>query len=459
MFAIWQIHVRVGNSAAVLTAGGLLLVSLVLSRLVLGLKFTSGPMLYLALLGLFHLGLVVPWALGVYDINRAPWFAPYGLTGGLALVTYSILAYQLGLLLALRGEAISDGFPIERDSKLENSQVFAAGSFLFAFAAILFVLGLVQLDPTGYYKLTYSDTFRLRAESDPRLFGTGMTFASIGLCLAVAGASKQRLRLTFLCALLWAFMLFYLGFRGPALIACLIVYTVALKKGTEFPRWFPWLVSVFLLVAIPIMGVVRDKPLNDRSFDSSINFLDAPAEMGQSIRPLIETEALIGPADYRHGKTYLIALKAIIPNLALRWEAPATESLDDLPPSHWITAIAEPWTYKNYGGIGFSAIAEPYMNFGVGGVILYFFLLAYGLVHLEQVSIRSSYALAIWGLILGPLLWTTRNDFSNFFRPAAWGLLCLAAVRIFSTGDPIITRPKQRGRSAFIAKLFQAKRV
>lgn len=445
LVAVWQFHVRINEPTASISAGALLLVSLMFSRYVLGLPFTSGPMLYLALLGLFHLGFVVPWALDLYNINRAPWFAPQGLSHALVLVSYSILAYQFGLFAALRGERFSAGLPIERDPIPENSKMFIAGNFTFVCGVIMSVLGLIQLDPTGYYRITYSDTFRLRAESDPRFFGTGMTFAAIGLCMAVAGASRQRTRLILLCAALWALMLFYLGFRGPALIICLIVYAVALKKGMNFPRVFPWLASAFLLVAIPIMGIARDEPLNNRAFDGSINVLDAPAEMGQSIRPLIETEALTGHADYRHGKTYLIALKAVVPNLALHWEAPTPESPEDLPPSQWITAITEPWTYRNYGGIGFSAIAEPYMNFGIAGVVGYFFLLAYALVRLEKIAIHNSYVLASWGLILGPLLWTVRNDFTSFFRPAVWGLLCLGIVRMSSKSFGLVSRVwKQR---------------
>ena len=198
--------------------------------------------------------------------------------------------------------------------------------------------------------------------------------------------------------------------------------------------------------------MVRDEPLNERTFGYSVNILDVPIEMGQSIRPLIETESRIGPTDYRHGKTYLIALKSIIPNLALRWQASTTEVLDDLPPNLWITALADPWTYKNYGGMGFSAIAEPYMNFGVAGVVGYFLLLAYALVRLEQVSIRSSYALATWGLILGPLLWTTRNDSSNFFRPVVWGLLFLGVLWIGSTGISLLARKKRDAKLMFDSK-------
>jgi oligosaccharide repeat unit polymerase len=446
--AVWQTQVGSSDSVLALTSGFLLLVTLALSRYVLGLGFTTGPMLYLTLLGLFHLGLVVPWALGIYDIARAPWFAPYGLAKSMGLIGYSILAYQLGLVVAVGLGGGRERPSVGDGSGLENRNLFLTGNLIFLVGAIMFVIAVIRLDPAGYYRLTYSETFRLRAESDPRLFGTGMTFVSIGLCLAVAGASKRQLRATFLGAGFWVIALFYLGFRGPALIAGLIVYAVALKKRVMFPRWLPWLAAALLLVAVPMERLVRDKPLNERSSTFSlhdINILDGPAEMGATIRPLVETEAVMGPTNYRHGQTYLIGLKAVLPNLALRWQATSQASLDDLPPNHWITAIADPWAYRNYGGIGFSAIAEPYMNFGLPGVVVYFFLIALLLIWLEQASIRSPYALACWALLLGPLLWTTRNDFANFFRPAIWGLLFLGVARIFGGNYSITARNAHRG--------------
>src|ERR1700675_3575760 len=79
IIAIWEVRVVRNDSSAVLVAGAVLAASFVFSRLVLHLRLTTAPMLYLALLGLFHLGLVVPWALGLYDVNRMPWFEPFGL--------------------------------------------------------------------------------------------------------------------------------------------------------------------------------------------------------------------------------------------------------------------------------------------------------------------------------------------------------------------------------------------
>jgi oligosaccharide repeat unit polymerase len=437
--AIWGIAVRRSDSTLALTAGAVLLVSLAISRYAFALNFTTGPVLYLILLGLFHLGLVVPWTLGIYDISKVPWFIPHGLSRALALIIYSFLSFESGLFVALGVLGHAKGVSDKDDSNLENAKVFTVGGLLFLAAILMFVFGLINLDPVGYYRLTYSEVFRLEAETDPRFFGSGITVAFIGLCLAVAGASKRRLRATFLGTGLWVSMLFYFGFRGPALIAGLMVYAVALKKRIVFPRWLPWLAAAFLLVAIPMEFAVREQPLNER-FPTSleeINILDAPAEMGTSIRPLVETADLIGPGKYHHGKTYLVGIRGIVPNLALRWEPSSTESIDNLPPSHWITAVVDPWSYRNYGGMGFSAVAEPYMNFGIPGVVIFFLGLAFLLVWLERVSIRSSYSLASWALVVGSLLWTTRNDFSNFFRPAIWGLLCLGIIRVFSGTRPL----------------------
>jgi hypothetical protein len=432
LVSIWLTRVLPGDPALAVTAGFLFLSSLAVSHWIFGLNFGSAPMLYLILLGLFHLGLVFPWALGVYDPSRAPGFLPHRLDRAISLVIYAIAAYEFGLFVSWQFTPrahVSACLP-EEDGAAE---LFFGGSFLALVGMVMFVAGLIGLDPVDYYRLTYSETFRLRAESDPRFFGSGITLASIGVSIAIAGASRRRVRPVLVGSAVWICALLYWGFRGPALILTLISYVIVVRKGVSFPRWVPILGCAFLLVLLPVLRIAREQP--DRFAGISFrdfNLLDGPAEMGGSIRPLIETAAVVGRSDYRYGRTYWLAIKDIVPNLALRWQAPETESLDDLPPSHWITAIVDPWTYKNGGGMGFSAVAEPYLNFGTPGLIVYFALLAFLLVKLERVSWTSPYALAAWALILGPLLWTTRNDFSNFFRPAFWGLCYTGAIRVFS---------------------------
>lgn len=463
LFAIWQTQLRGNDAGAALASGLLLVLSLLFARYVLRVPYASGAMVYLILLGLFHLGLVVPWALGIYDISRTPSFTPHGLSRSIALINYAIISFDLGLVIAqFAGKGRRANLLKRSANDAENHEVYVAGCLLLAAGIIMFIVGLIGLDPLGYFRLTYSETFRLRAESDPRLFGSGITIAFIGLSIAAAGASTRRFRIVSAVGAVWLISLMYWGFRGPALIAAIVVYIIARKKGLSIPRSAPLAAVGCALLILPVLRAGRESPLNERFSQLSLkdfNILDGPAEMGMSIRPLVETIDLIGPNDFRWGKTYWLGLEGIVPNLALRWEASSTRAEDELPPSHWITAIVDPWSYKNYGGMGFSAVAEPYMNFGVGGVVVYFGLLAFLLVWLEQISARNSFALAAWALILGPLLWTTRNDSSNFFRSAVWGLLTLAVVKALSKAYSRIFDKRNTGLAKLGSGLERAKHV
>jgi O-antigen polysaccharide polymerase Wzy len=461
LFAIWQTTLRGNDSTAILATGLLFTVSLLFDRYVLRLPFATGPMVYFMLLGLFHLGLVVPWALGIYDISRTASFFPHGLSRSIVLINYSIIAFEVGLILALYAGKKGANTIRQSASQPENREVYVAGCLLLGAGITMFIVGLIGLDPLGYFRLTYSETFRLRAESDPRLFGSGITIAFIGLSIAAAGSSPRRFRIAAAVGTIWLLSLMYWGFRGPALIAAIIAYIIARKKGLKISRWSPLLATGALLI-LPVLRTGREAPLNERFSQLSFkdfNILDGPAEMGMSIRPLVETVDLMGAKDFRRGKTYLLGIEGIVPNLALKWEASSKGREDELPPNHWVTAMVDPWTYKNYGGMGFSAIAEPYMNFGVPGVVFYFIILAFFLMCLEQVSIRNSYTLAAWALVLGPLLWTTRNDFSNFFRPAVWGLLTLVAIRAYSRTYPIIFDKRNPAISKFNSNLERIKNV
>ena len=112
----------------------------------------------------------------------------------------------------------------------------------------------------------------------------------------------------------------------------------------------------------------------------------------------------------------------VIPNLAMEWQGGSYLTIAELPPSRWVTRIVEPWIYQRSGGLGFSAVAEPYMNFGAPGVALYFLALGFGLVRFGTAAQESPTRLAIWAMALGPLIWTARNSFTVFVRPAVWGV-------------------------------------
>jgi hypothetical protein len=94
------------------------------------------------------------------------------------------------------------------------------------------------------------------------------------------------------------------------------------------------------------------------------------------------------------------------------------------------------------------------MNFGVPGVAVYFFFLAALLVAAYRGDAAQPTRLALWAVVLGPLLWTVRNDFHGFFRPVLLGIACLAAARLLTNSLPFAlsrskAEPKLRRAIAF----------
>ena len=233
--------------------------------------------------------------------------------------------------------------------------------------------------------------------------------------------------------LCWVGGIFFLGFRGFALIPGLVVLALMRHRGYQPRAWVGVSLLVVVLAAIPLARAVRDQRIGERSLArawSRVQLLDGIVEMGGSLRPLVHTIAYLDHPSWRWGKTYWQSLGTVWPNLARQWEGAQYLALDDLPPNHWLTVQADPDLYRQAGGLGFSAVAEPYMNFGVAGVLAYFFALGALLTRAAELRSIRPLPLAACATVLGPLLWTTRNSFEVFFRPALWGLVMVLAARL-----------------------------
>jgi hypothetical protein len=190
-----------------------------------------------------------------------------------------------------------------------------------------------------------------------------------------------------------------------------------------------------LLVAVPAARSLRDNPLAQRSLaDVAVGLhpLEGVEEAGGSLRPLVHTLDLMANEPYRWGYTYWQAVEMILPNLELEWESGGYTPVEKLPPSLWMARLAAPWHYYHGGGLGFSAIAEPYMNCGVPGVMAFFALLGGALVWCDRLDGLRPARVAVWAMALGPLLWTARNAFTVFVRPTVWGALLVLGAYLLS---------------------------
>ena len=428
-FALWP---EDDGTAALLTGAAFLLCGLGCWR-GLGLHPLSPAMVYLYVFGVFHLGLVVPWGLGL-DIGAAPsWLRDSSLGEALFLIVAALMSYWAGAALAV-WKWPGGARPTRRGSYDNNIlawsglAVFLAGCGMFLWGA--WTIGFDRLSSANYFEI-----YKLTNWYDPRFFVTSLTVAPIGLYLMAAGAPRRRLGWTAASAAIWSGTIFALGFRGFGLIPVITILAVLHKRRVNPPRWAYVAGGVVLLAAIPAVTVMRDARLGERSAVEaleSVRPLAAVNEMGASLRPLVHTVHYMETEPLRAGSTYWRGLLAVLPNLSLDWQGGSYVPLDELPPSHWVTKQAAPWIYRHFGGLGFSAVAEPYMNFGTPGVVAFFFLLPMALIGVDRLDASRPTRLALWAVLLGPLLWTTRNSFGTFFRPALMGLLVVGAARFIS---------------------------
>jgi hypothetical protein len=428
-----------------LAAGTMLIVSIGLCLWVLRLHPLSPAMVYLYVFGLFHLGLVTPWALGIHSSSLPYWMLRYRLSPALNLVIVALTAYQVGATLAASrwGRHTTRGRASR--TRYHNRGLYHLGMLLVLVGFGLFAWGIRNIGFGRFLNANYIDTFELVQMYDPRFFVTSLSVLPVGLYIVAASAPWRRIAVVPAVTALWCSMIFFLGFRGLALIPLIVALAVLNKRGFRLPGTVYVAGLLVLLIAIPVARSMRNDRLAERSVAdavSEVRALSAVEEMGGSLQPLIHTIRLMENENLRWGKTYWQAFQRILPNLAFDWESSTYVPIEEMTPTHWVTRLAAPWKYRHFGGLGFSAVAEPYMNFGTAGVVGYFLLLSVALVWADRFDNGAPTRLALWATLLGPLLMTTRGSFDSFFRPVVWGWLIVLGLRV--VGDSIVESRRLR---------------
>jgi len=406
------------------------------SKYVLGFGFLSAPMLFLAGLGLFHLGLVVPWALGLYDTSEVWWFRREELGPPLGLVTLAFLGLQLGVIVGLRRRIVGGGNQNGTRARfLQDGPLFWGGLILLAVGLIAYSAGLYQIFGWDFFSYAYGETFSVLRQADTRLIYFGVLVVPIGIYLAIAGASPTRLRVVLVLIAIWGMWQLFAGVRSRAFIVGLMALYLLAKKGVRLPRVSYPVMIALALVIIPAVQIMRSEVASRRLQLQALtlrdlNPLNGIAEMGRSIWPLVGTYRLAETDGHRHGRTYLYTLSKVVPGLpSLVYSGERLSSVtDELLPSRWFVAATQPEVARLNLGPAFSAVAEAYLNFGFPGVGVIFFALGYFLVYLEQMRLKNPYVLAAQATILGPVLWSVRSDSYALGRPIVWGLAYILVV-------------------------------
>jgi oligosaccharide repeat unit polymerase len=399
---------------------------------------------YILCLCVFHLSLIIQKGLGT---KYAHWgTGSFGISLELA-GWYTVLAlscFGIGLSISpifCKNRYIRKEFAATQEKKIREV-VFWSGVGLLIASVLMFIYAIASYGNL----LSYARYEIFRSSADSRGFGVFTMLFPGATALLLLGAGNKKEYIFGGSFALIAFSVFMLsGYRSGALFTALAGIIVWVKSGRRLPVTLAVGLVFVALLSLSVSGLLRTMG----SFDSinvekisastkAASLVDGVSSLGGSVGLMAHTLNMI-PADepYRMGRTYLTAILGTIPNIGLKVDASnsrqaaraagfSQETLLNMSPADWMTfKILRDQFYLGQG-TGYSGVAEPYLNFGMMGVIVYFVILGVFMGVQEATNIAHSTVNFIFASSAFPFLLTTvRNDFGNFTKPASFIILTL----------------------------------
>ena len=410
---------------------------------------------YVVCLFVFHFGLLIQDGFGMVRIMGwesgplAPWVVRAGWYTNLALACvgagFSAYALKYRAPKPPRPE-IARGLIAQNRAWLHHQ-----GLGLLLASAILFAAAIATQG--NIFALTRMKLFFL---SDTRFISVfSMLVPGAATALIVAAQTQRQRHVSYLVAALVFVFFLISGQRSTALFPLLVGAVVWVKSGRRINAVVAGAAILGVLLVIPVIGYLRTlgtygNITSGEALSEADQFADIGAafrEMGGSIGPLIYTLMLI-PAEeqYRYGRSYRDYFLDVIPNVGLTADVstsraaaeellrskPTQEALLAMQPGDWATYhIIRDQFEGNRGGAGFSGVAEPYFNFGLAGVIVYFLVVGLFLGKFDCLPMLFNRSWLMFGAaIYWHLLPTVRNGFGIFLKPAVFIVIVLLIWRL-----------------------------
>lgn len=400
---------------------------------------------YLIALCMFHLGLPIPATFGWINLpTLTQGIGGFWLQQSAWCTLLALGAFGVGFALSLTSpddrEEDYVAAAAQRTKTLRVTHWAGIGLFL---ASLLFLAMLVAQigSPLAYSRM---DLFRYHGDvRGLALFM--MTLPSAAILLVIGAQTFWQSCGAAIVALSTLGIFLLSGYRSAALFPLLVGTILWTKIG----RRIPWSIAVILvgaiLLAIPAVAILRASGTYDNLSSEKVSQSIEKAETANTFIEIGGTSGILAATlqfvphsdPYRYGLTYVHALREAIPNVSFEarrsdrdvflMHGARQDAMLDLAPSDWLTFKLEPIKFRNGEGVGFSAIAEPYLNFGFPGVIVFFGGLGFFLGRLDQ---RALWLEPRWLLFCGAVFWplvrTVRNDLNNFTKPLVFLFLILA---------------------------------
>ncbi len=217
-----------------------------------------------------------------------------------------------------------------------------------------------------------------------------------------------------------------LGARYPA-VAPVIAYALLWHRIIRpLPRVLMIGVAMFVFaVVLPLVGATRDKPADDpfapvtTATGGMIPFTGVLVETESTTATIAHTLTLVPSVrKFDHGTQYFYAASTLVPNLFWTLHPATRHGLA----GDWVTWIVDPGFAASGGSLGYSFIAEAYLNWGwIGGPI---FLGIVGFFFAQLVywgcSAATPARMAVVASFLTFIIFWARGESINIVRPLVW---------------------------------------
>lgn len=398
-------------------------------RMVTGRLFDVYTLLYISTF-LFNSGYSVLELVGIASY-RSPLYPDELAVSAMTFVAASQYMMHLGALIAAlsRGNASSTHSDAQVCVTMRRTGMVLAGLGIGpTFANLRRGMEIVESD--GYAGFFGRDDYVYGLAAWQQFLAT---LFIPGMILFFAGARGRRME----TIVAWAIVVSYAG--GAVLLggrsAVLLPLTAMLWLHHRTRRPLPTLIVAVCIGAamlfIPLVGSVRSTSGSARTdmavLQESYRSMESPylrvlRETGGSFQAIVRTMQLVPVSrPFDNGEGYLWAVAGVFPNLFWKVHPAAVRG----NASDWLIREVDPDVASRGGGLGFSVIAEAYLNFAWWGIVV-LLLLGYSLGRFTKWvdSGESTARIAVEAMLLSFLLSLARGESITYLRPIFW--FCVA---------------------------------
>ena len=257
------------------------------------------------------------------------------------------------------------------------------------------------------------------------------TFLVPGSLFLLAGSKGKRsgIMASFGIVLIYCVLMFFLGARGSAILVLLAYLWLWHRTIHKVPTTALAVIAILLIVVlIPLLSVFRNVTGRERysvtaaadAYKSVKNPVVAGlSEMGGSMQTVSYTVDLVPETrGYDMGASYYYASLTAFPNLF--WSVHPAIARGQA--SNWLVRTVDPYTAEQGGGLGYSFIAEAYLNFGWLGASIVLGLIGFLFGSLVLWAERSGdiARLAMLASFLSFFLVFARGEAGEVVRALVW---------------------------------------